>query len=181
MQGDGGADLIYGDMGNDKVFGGDGGDKVHGQDGNDRVYGGAGGDEMSGGNGNDRLFGGYGSDTMSAGNGRDVLQGGNGRDLLMLWEDSDAVDTIVFTPGSSGKTASTMDRVENFKSGSDKIDMSAFGDMVFKWLDFAGGGKASCYYDGNFLRIDSSGDGATDMMIQFAWVEALRPGDFIFG
>jgi Ca2+-binding RTX toxin-like protein len=180
LQGDGGMDLIYADVGNDTVFGGDDGDKVHGQDGNDRVYGGAGWDEVTGGDGADRLFGGYGNDTLSGGNGRDVITGGKGRDQIYLWEDAKAADTIVFTPGSSGKTVTTMDRVEGFEGGMDKIDMSAFGDMVFKWLDFEGGGQASCYFDGDYLRIDTNGDGANDMMVEFVYMDVLRPGDFIF-
>ncbi len=37
----------------------------------------------------------------------------------------------------------------------------------------------SCYYDGRYLRIDANGDRATDMMVEFAWVEELKANDLI--
>jgi hypothetical protein len=36
------------------------------------------------------------------------------------------------------------------------------------------------YYDGRYLRIDHTGDGATDMIIQFKWVEDMSASDFLF-
>jgi hypothetical protein len=61
----------------------------------------------------------------------------------------------------------------------DKIDLSGLGPMRLQPLDFAGGGKASCYFDGNYLRIDTNGDRASDMIIEFLYVDQLRAGDFI--
>lgn len=51
--------------------------------------------------------------------------------------------------------------------------------MTYEDIDFAGAGQASCYYDGHYLRIDSNGDRAVDMMIEFAWVNELAAGDLM--
>ncbi len=86
---------------------------------------------------------------------------------------------IVFKPGDSGRTAGTIDLVEGFDQGVDVIDLRGFGPMRFAELDFTGGGKASCYYDGRYLRIDQDGDRATDMMVKLAWVDDLKASDFV--
>lgn len=52
--------------------------------------------------------------------------------------------------------------------------------MRFATVDFTGNGRASAFFDGTYLRIDGNGDGAADMLIEFAWVDPLRAGDFIF-
>ncbi|MDZ4096941.1 MAG: calcium-binding protein [Paracoccaceae bacterium] len=180
LYGDGGADTLYGSEGNDRLFGGGGWDKMNGDAGADMLRGGGGNDEMSGGQGNDRLYGDAGNDTLSGGDGRDLVQGGAGADLITLWENDVAADTIVFAKGDSGKTAATIDRVEGFESGSDKIDLTDLGPMSFQKLDFRGGGKASAFYDGHFLRIDTDGNAAVDMIIEFAWLSELSAGDFLF-
>ena len=173
-------DTVYGENVNDLVDGGAQGDVLEGQNGADTLYGGQGHDKMNGGDGIDRLIGGLDNDTMGGGNGTDTLRGGKGADELVLWEDVKARDTIVFALGDSGKTAATMDVVHGFQSGSDKIDMTAFGMMTFEALDFTAGGKASCYFDGDYLRIDADGNGTNDMMVAFNGMGELRAGDFIF-
>jgi Ca2+-binding RTX toxin-like protein len=173
-------DLIYGENGNDVVDGGMRGDTLEGQDGNDTLYGGQGHDKMGGGNGTDRLVGGSDDDTLSGWNGTDSLRGGKGADELVLWEEVKARDTLIFSAGDSGKTLATMDVVMGFESGVDKIDLTAFGNMTYQALDYTGGGKASCFYDGRYLRIDGTGDGRTDMMVKFDGMGDLRTSDFIF-
>jgi Ca2+-binding RTX toxin-like protein len=205
LQGDEAWDRLFGGAGNDtlgggadgdSVYGGDGNDMVHGDDGADRLWADAGDDNVYGGNGHDVAYGGAGNDTMngsdgwdvlwgdagndslSAGEGGDHLLGGAGRDVITLWENMQMRDTIYFSPGDSGRTLATIDRVEGFESGVDRIDLRAFGQMTMEDIDFSGAG-ASFYYDGRFLRIDANGDRATDMMVEFAWVDAFVMSDFV--
>ncbi len=180
MDGGKDADTLYGDDGNDRMDGGAGRDDLNGGLGSDRISGGSGADKIYGSDGNDRLKGGSGNDEIGGGAGKDKIEGGKGADAINIWEQSQAVDTIVFGKGDSGKTANTMDRVEGFASGVDKIDLSALGPMKFAKLDFVGHGKASAYFDGDYLRIDVDGNGSNDMMVEFVYVSSLSAGDFIF-
>ncbi len=207
LYGDEGADSIYGGSGrdqigggdqNDLIFGGLGYDKMSGQNGNDILYGGADFDTVAGDNGNDRVFGGTGRDELYGGAGNDILDGGTGNDRIIgnegadflrggagadtfvLYEDGKSRDTIYIGKDDSGKTLATMDHVEGFQHGVDKINLNAFGDMSVGAIDYRGGGQASVYYDGRFLRIDADGNATTDLMIEFKYVSTLTAGDFIF-
>lgn len=175
-----GNDVIGGGSGRDKLSGGTGDDKVYGDAGGDRIHGDAGNDALYGGDGNDQISGDDGSDTISGGEGGDVLNGGAGADHFQLWESVAAVDQLVFALGDSGIVAASIDQVEGFVSGHDIIDLRAFGSMSFQEIDFAGGGQASCYYDGTYLRIDANGDRANDMSVQFMWTGSLTAADFLF-
>ncbi len=183
---DGGAgdDMVYGGDGNDALLGGDDGDTLYADNGNDRLRGGAGRDDLSGGSGNDKLFGDEGDDKLYSGDGADRLDGGAGADDIYLWENGARKDVIVFGRGDSGIAGDDVDIVEGFQSGTDKIDLSEMGPMVFRKSDYKGGGDASCYYiengENSRLQIDHDGDRTTDMVIGFKWVD-LRAGDFIFG
>lgn len=73
---------IYGDSGDESLFG------LHG---NDVLDGGAGHDGLAGNEGEDWLRGGDGNDTLIGGEGADRLEGGDGDDLYYL----DADDTVV--------------------------------------------------------------------------------------
>ena len=86
-----GADLVYGGDGHDTLFGGQGNDQVFGEAGNDSVSGDFDNDTLRGGTGNDWLFGSHGDDqilgedgddTMDGWGGVDSLTGGNGNDRL---------------------------------------------------------------------------------------------------
>lgn len=180
LAGDDGDDLIYGGEMRDVLRGGAGDDTLAGDADSDALSGEAGSDELHGGDGADRLSGGDGADTLSGGAGADVLNGGAGADKFYLWESVDACDTLVFRAGDSGKTRATIDSVEGFDTGIDKIDLRSFAGMVFEDLDYRGGGTASVYHDGRHLRIDGNGDGVTDMIIEFKWVSQLVADDFLF-
>ncbi|THD82216.1 calcium-binding protein [Aliigemmobacter aestuarii] len=179
MWGDAGADTLHGDEGADRIAGGLGNDLVYGGDGNDRIRGQAGNDSLIGSDGADSLSGGDGRDSLYGGEGPDRLDGGAGADGIYLWEDRAAADTLVFTPGDSGRTNGTIDLVEGFVPGQDRIDLTAFGAMRITDLTHTGNGRASAFFDGTHLRIDRNGDGATDMMVEFTWVDDLRASDFI--
>ena len=205
--GDTGNDTIDGDSGNDTIGGGDGNntlrggtgdDDIHGGEdrdlidggadddtaygggGVDRILGGDGNDDLAGGDGNDRILGGAGNDIISGGEGADALRGCAGADTYYLWDNDDATDTIFFAAGDAGRTLTTIDIIEGFTSGEDKIDLKAFGPMTLEDLDYVGGGKASCYYDGRYLRIDTDGDRASDMIVQLKWVDSLTAADLVF-
>lgn len=178
VDGGDGRDVVWADAGDDLIRGGTAGDRLDGGLDRDTVRGEAGFDEIMGGDGGDQLYGGGGNDSLRGGEGADYIAGGAGADAISLWETRAMRDVIVFAPGDSGRTAGSMDVIEGFASGIDKINLSAFGEMRFGVLDFTGGG-ASCYFDGDFLRIDANGDRATDMMMEFQYVDRLVAGDFI--
>ncbi len=180
LNGEDGDDQLYAGDDNDSAQGGAGNDVLSGDDGRDTLAGEGGSDRIYGGNGNDRLLGGDGADTLSGGDGYDVISGGAGADRITLWETVERRDTLVFVAGDSGKTRATIDSVEGFTSGVDKISLRAFSGMVFEDLDYRGDGTASCYFDGRYLRIDGNGDAVTDMIVEFKWQDELVAGDFLF-
>lgn len=118
VNGGAGDDEVRGEGGNDAVNGGDGNDLARGGTGNDIVSGGAGNDRVKGHAGNDTLFGGDGSDKLDGGIGDDVIDGGAGFDR---YEGNAGADTFVF--GVDG----SLDRIDDFQSGVDLIDLTAFG------------------------------------------------------
>jgi len=180
---DGGSygDVIYGEVGNDLLIGGIGNDTMGGDVGADRLEGGANNDQLSGGQGNDVMLGETGNDKVSGGEGSDIIRGGFGADEISLWEQTQVRDAVFFSAGESGKTLATIDHVDGFRSGVDKIYLTGAAGMQFETLDYQGGGVKSCYYDGHYLRVDSTGDAVTDMIIEFRYLEALRVTDFVFG
>jgi Ca2+-binding RTX toxin-like protein len=101
MSGFGGADTIYGRLGNDTLDGGTGSDMLYGEGGNDTLYGGAGDDTLDGGTGNDALDGGAGNDMLYGGTGNDTLDGGADNDRL---EGGTGGDTYRFGRGSGFDT-----------------------------------------------------------------------------
>jgi Ca2+-binding RTX toxin-like protein len=89
MSGDGGADVLQGGQGGDRLVGGTGNDTIDGRGGKDRIRGGSGQDAIDGGEGRDEARGGGGrdeldgkaaADTLLGGAGRDVADGSRGRD-----------------------------------------------------------------------------------------------------
>ncbi|HMP80127.1 MAG TPA: calcium-binding protein, partial [Pirellulaceae bacterium] len=83
LYGEEGDDTIYGGLGNDTIYAGEGDDRVWGGAGNDFIDGGPGDDEIYGEDGNDVIFGGPGNDRLHGGNGNDLLDGGPGNDSLI--------------------------------------------------------------------------------------------------
>ncbi|MDE4134765.1 hypothetical protein PXK00_16730 [Phaeobacter sp. QD34_3] len=76
MQGHAGADVLSGELGNDRLAGGKG---------QDQLYGGGGSDVLLGLKGKDRLFGGAGADVFARGHGADrILDFTPGEDLIDL-------------------------------------------------------------------------------------------------
>jgi serralysin len=134
--------------------------------------------------GNLILFGGAGADVLQGGLGADSLTGGAG------------ADTFRYTAAGQSTTLS-MDRILDFASGSDKIDLSgidadsvAAGNQAFHWIGasaFSGTGAASAgelrafLSNGNwFVEGDTDGNGSADLVIQLtAPAVPVVQGDFL--
>ncbi len=75
LAGDSRNNIIMGNGGDDKLYGGPGGgdDMLHGGMGDDMVFGGRGNDTLEGNEGDDMLHGGSGADTFDGGSGNDMI------------------------------------------------------------------------------------------------------------
>ena len=113
-------DTITGNNQPNTLKGGGGGDKLTGGEGKDMLDGGAGKDELTGDAGDDTLKGGAGVDTIDGGAGNDTIDGGTGGDNL---KGGDNNDTFVFGPDA----ATANDIISDWNTGSNKINLSAFG------------------------------------------------------
>jgi Ca2+-binding RTX toxin-like protein len=147
---------------------------------NNTVQGNAGANTLLGFAGNDYLVGLGGSDILDGGAGADILAGGAGADSFRF---SLAADSPMATP----------DRISDFVSGTDKIDLSPIdansglaGNQAFTFLgtgaftSHAGelrydvtGGKTHIYGDVN-------GDGVADLHIVLDNAAVPVSGDFLF-
>lgn len=116
LQGGEGDDALRGGDANDMLSGDTGRDSLYGGNGKDTMDGGEGDDALSGNNGADFLFGGTGEDSLEGGSGADFLSGGSGNDILT---GGSGADVFVFSAQHGS------DRVTDFTSGADLIDLSA--------------------------------------------------------
>ncbi|WP_321447921.1 VWA domain-containing protein [uncultured Cohaesibacter sp.] len=128
-----GNDKLFGYKGNDRLNGGDGADRLDGANGNDILDGGNHNDALFGGNHNDTLYGRNGADSLFGGNGNDILQGnlgadrlngGNGMDRMFAGVDNvrDVFDFNTVLESRVG--AAVRDKIFQFDRGEDKIDLS---------------------------------------------------------
>jgi Ca2+-binding RTX toxin-like protein len=117
-----GDDTINGNAGVDTLLGGNGDDNLNGGADNDALFGEVGNDTLSGGAGNDSLDGGLGVDTLNGQAGDDVLFGGQGKDTLVGGTES---DTFRFNLGDTTLNANTFDRINDFATGVDKVDLDS--------------------------------------------------------
>lgn len=110
---------INGTAGNDVLRTSGWGDSLHGRNGHDTLYADGGLSYVYGDNGNDKLYagsgfnslyGGYGDDRLFTGTGNADFYGGAGNDTFVI-----------------GKGRGFTLTIEDFKSGYDKIDVSALG------------------------------------------------------
>lgn len=99
------------------IYGLDGDDTLDGGSGGDDLLGGGGEDELNGNDGTDVLIGGADNDTLSGGDGTDTLNGQAGADDL---NGGNGADTFIF------ETNTGDDTIEDFQTGSDLIDVTAF-------------------------------------------------------
>lgn len=170
LAGGAGDDWLDAGIGNDSLDGGDGDDHLLGGDGKDQLWGGAGADHLAGGAGNDRLDGGSGDDRLDGGPGADVLTGGPGRDTF-------------YFPNAADSLGKSRDRITDFRSGEDVLDLSALG------LDTDGGAAGPPDHadavhwrpsGANLLvSVDLNHDGRPDFELLLLGATALSAGDLI--
>jgi VCBS repeat-containing protein len=120
------------------VYGGAGNDTLNGTGVHDTIYGGSGNDTIKGNGGDDTIYGGSGSDTINANNGNDTIIGGFGADLLT---GGNGNDTFVYLSVPDSR-AGQFDTITDFISGSDKIDLTAFGALGFVILALGSAGTS---------------------------------------
>ena len=83
IYGTSGADLLRASRGGSRVYGQGGNDVIFGADIEDTIYGGRGRDVVDGGFGADSIFGQADHDRLRGNTGRDTIQGGQGNDTIM--------------------------------------------------------------------------------------------------
>jgi 2',3'-cyclic-nucleotide 2'-phosphodiesterase (5'-nucleotidase family) len=149
-----GEDSVFGAGGDDSLSGGSDGDALDGGDGNDSLRGNGGNDTLVGGEGDDRLFGQNGDDVLVGGAGNNVFIGGAGSDIFVL------------------SAAAGTDRVRDFETGIDQIDVSDFGfasfaDVIAQMADNVAGN----------IRFEADAD--TVVILFDVTVAQLQESDFI--
>lgn len=179
LYGGDGDDTLYGSLGRDRLFGGLGSDVLHGEDGADRLVGDGGPDRLYGGAGNDAIFGGSGNDTIHGGLGADYLVGGSGADVF------------VFTSVLDSTPDANRDKILDFSTKGDKIDLSAIdanvlrsGHQRFDYIghdDFTAAGQLRIFTSGGHtvVQVDIDGDGRSDMNIVLMDTVGVTLSDFI--
>jgi hypothetical protein len=129
---------------------------------------------------NDRLSGDDGANRLTGGEGRDVLTGGGGADIFIF--------------GDGESTASKADRVTDFVSGEDRLDLSGVdadttksGDQRFRFIgeiEFSGaaGELRAVGRGGSTLVLgDVDGDGEADLQIVLEGVSTASASDIFDG
>lgn len=152
------------------------------------IYGAGDDDTLSGGDGNDELRGSAGNDTLIGGNGDDRLVGSSGADTHTGGADDDTFVVGYFDSG----TGLDADRITDFQSGDDIVDLSAWdadfnapGNQAFTFVGSAAftgtAGELRIYFDGldTLAQGDITGDGIADFEIRFDGIVGLAASDFI--
>jgi Ca2+-binding RTX toxin-like protein len=167
------------DLRRERQFGGDAeGDRlisienVIGSFGNDTINGNTLNNRLEGNAGNDRLYGRDGDDTFDSGPGADILDGGAGADTFIYDSITDSGLTTLIALGSLFIRDYGVDRILNFQSGVDKIDLSGIdahhllvGDQAFVFADSFTGVAGQLVLTGTTLRGDIDGDRRYDLSI----------------
>ncbi|WP_175528180.1 calcium-binding protein [Cohaesibacter marisflavi] len=188
LNGGKGNDKLYASNGNDKLNGHQGADNLNGGLGNDTLNGGGGNDILNGHGGNDILIGALGWDKLFGGAGADSFTGGLGADTMFAGIDN-AVDRFLFNTVNDSKVGAAHDKIAQFDSGEDVLDLSgidansaANGDQAFA---FSGTTAAAhsiwLENDGSDLLVfaDVNGDAVADFEIQMVNTSTLVEGDFV--
>ncbi|WP_171944920.1 M10 family metallopeptidase C-terminal domain-containing protein [Bradyrhizobium ottawaense] len=153
-----------------------------GGSGNDTLIANDNGCTLIGGAGNDTLIGGAGNDRLIGGPGVDIMTGGGG------------ADTFVFATGDSSTVAGQHDRITDFVSGTDHIDLSGIDAIAstsgydpFRFIGssaFDGSAGELDYSYNSTLGVtvvqgDTNGDRIADFGIDLTGNVTLSLGDFI--
>ena len=185
-----GDDFVSAWVGNDTVYGGDGNDTIYGGKGRDQIWGDGGDDELNGQEGGDRVFGDLGNDTIWGELGNDTLWGGQGIDVLY---GGSGADMFLFNNANeSGRTFVTMDRIEDYEDGIDKLNLGLIdananrsGNQTFRLsatgeFDGEAGSLRVLARNGDtYVMADFNGDMLSDFSIKLEGMHSLAALDFI--
>ncbi|WP_428924716.1 M10 family metallopeptidase C-terminal domain-containing protein [Marinibacterium sp. SX1] len=177
--------------GDDKMLGNDGANALIGGRGHDGLFGGFGDDILSGANGNDTLKGADGNDVLRGQNGADFMVGGAGDDILIGGEGYDRMygqagaDTFRFWSVDDSLNGTRLDRVQDFTSGDDLIDLARISDGSLQ-LSIGGGfseGLAMAITRENkgntAVMVDADGDGQAEMKFFLIGTLDVTENDFL--
>jgi VCBS repeat-containing protein len=109
------------------IYAGAAGDTANGTGKADLLNADSGNDTIKGNDGADTIYGGSGSDTINANSGNGTHLGGHGPDSLT---GGNGNDRFVFLSVADSRAA-RFDTISDFRSGSDRIDLSALGALGF--------------------------------------------------
>ena len=135
---------------------------------------------FQGGTGIDRLFGGESGDILNGGGGNDVIVGGTGQDVLT---GGMGADSFIFAMTEDIRWANRSDRITDFQSGIDHIDLSAFmagGRFIGAALFSGTAGEVRYAAATGVVFGDVNGDRLADWSLSLANRAALTGADFIF-
>lgn len=118
---------------------------------------------INGGGGNDTITGGSGDDFLVGGAGNDILQGGGGNDTYIGGGGSDTFKVS----GTGNET------IVDFVSGTDKIDMTAYGITAANTSSSMSGANT-------VISVDSNKDGTMDFTVTLTNVSTTASSDFVF-
>ena len=157
----------------EKAIGGSGNDRLIANDLGCTLSGGGGADTLTGGAGNDRLLGGSGIDNMTGGS---------------------SGDTFVFLLGDSSAASGQHDRITDFLSGTDHIDLSGFDAISssgsydqFRFIATAAfhgaAGELNYFHNSSTgvttLQGDTNGDGVADFAIDISGNVTINAADLL--
>jgi Ca2+-binding RTX toxin-like protein len=174
-------DIIFGTEGNDRIRGTRSDDIIHSEAGNDNIRARRGDDVIDAGEGND---------IVRAGRGADTIEGGLGRDRLYAGRDTDA-DVFIFNSHlDSSRGGSLRDKIFQFDSGEDVIDLSGIDantatqeNDLFGFSGYSAAANSVWLRDtGNHIlvRADVDGDRRYDFEVQLVRLSSMSEDDFIF-
>jgi Ca2+-binding RTX toxin-like protein/peptidoglycan/xylan/chitin deacetylase (PgdA/CDA1 family) len=182
-KGSGSANALTGTGEVDTLDGRGGNDTLSGLAGNDILIGGAGADTLLGGAGNDALRGDGGNDILNGGAGADRMAGGSGSDRF-VWSAMEDFGTLALG-----------DAITDFRSGQDKLDLSAIdanigadGNQAFAFLaaqgaNFTAAGQLRYVHDAaaNKTYVEGNVDAGltADFRISLDTIVPLKQADVI--
>lgn len=162
--------------------------KAYGNELDNRMEGNGAPNLLHGKAGDDRLFGGGGHDTLIGGEGADTLDGGAGSDRFILGA---GADTVIIGPDDSGGGPKTRDKIFNFTSGLDTIDLSTIdadptraGDQAFAFVGTTGSDEPGAIHIqsyANMTIVSANLDDVpgADIQLQIGGGGILNADDFI--